>query len=88
MSKKSYTSAKIVDENPVHPQALSPKDAARYLGISKGLLYEYLDLNGGPIRSTLLTRRGFLRGRRIVFVESLNDFLKVSGASAPSGGSK
>lgn len=72
---KSYTTTTQLDEAAVSPKALSPKDAARYLGISRSLLYTYLDINGGPIRTKLLKRRGGIRGRRLICVDSLNAFL-------------
>ena len=72
---KSYTTTTQLDETTVSPKALSPKDAARYLGISRSLLYTYLDINGGPIRTKLLKRRGGIRGRRLICVDSLNAFL-------------
>lgn len=72
---KSYKTVTTLDEKAVSPRAFSPKDAARYLGISRSLLYTYLDINGGPIRTKLLKRRGGLRGRRLISIDSLDAFL-------------
>ncbi len=91
MSFKSSGYASKIGENSVSPKALSPKDAASYLGISRGLLYEYLDINGGPIKSAHLKRRGHTRGRRLVYRDSLDAFLRQlesSTANTPSGGSE
>ncbi len=59
------------------PVVLSPTLAAHYLSISRGTLYRLLDINDGPIRSTLLRKRGHERGKRLIYRDSLDTFIQV-----------
>lgn len=73
MSLKSYTSKAGVVQ--IKPKMLSPLHAASYLGISRSLLYVYLDISGGPIPSKELRQPGNQRGKRLVSIEALDKFI-------------
>lgn len=51
-------------------------------GVSRSLLYENFDTNGGPIRTATIKKRGALRGIRLVHVPSLISWIS-SQANSP-----
>lgn len=79
---KSHTTA-IANVVQIKPKALNPRQAANYLGISRSLLYDYLDIRGGPIASIEIRKKGYLRGKRLVSLEELDKFIE-----GQSGGGK
>ncbi|WP_346187118.1 helix-turn-helix transcriptional regulator [Rubritalea halochordaticola] len=55
------------------------KTAAAYLNVSRPTLYNHLDINGGPIPSKLLKRRGYERGKRLIGKADLDAFIDRLG---------
>lgn len=56
------------------PEWLDPKGIQRRFGIGKSTLYRLID--EGKIKSTSLRERGKLRGKRLIFTDSVAAFLE------------
>ena len=67
---------------PIKPEWLRIPDAVRVFGISRSSLYEMI--TAGSIKSTVLRKRGALRGIRILSFDSLAEYCeraaKLNGA--------
>ena len=75
MNPASQTSA----TNPKHTTEplrwLRVEEAARTRGISRSLLYEFL--RDGKIKSSLLRKKGNVRGIRLISAESLDAYIEA-----------
>jgi hypothetical protein len=67
----------------VTPKWMRIKDAARYAGLSRSLLYEILA--SGEIKSFALKSAGAIRGVRLVSVESIDAFITRKAGEAEEG---
>lgn len=69
-------------KQPIKPEWLRIQEAVRVFGISRSSLYEMIA--AGSIKSTVLRKRGALRGIRILSFDSLAEFceraVKTEGA--------
>jgi hypothetical protein len=63
----------IEEGQPVQPKWGSVKAATQYSGIPRYRIFELVA--EGQIRSAVLKRRGQLRGRRLIDLKSLDDFI-------------
>jgi hypothetical protein len=61
---------------PIKPEWLRIPDAVRVFGISRSSLYEMI--TAGSIKSTVLRKRGALRGIRILSFDSLAEYCERS----------
>jgi hypothetical protein len=79
-----YTTTAVEDSiaKEVRPEWFRVKDAVRYSGIGRSLLYEQFPT--GAIQTKVLRKPGNLRGIRLVSVASLDRFI----ASLPDGNSQ
>ena len=77
MSKKIHSNTKSSEVARLKPKMMGVKDAAKYIGVSRATIYNHLDINGGAIGSTLIRRRGYERGRRLVYRDSLEAFVQL-----------
>jgi hypothetical protein len=68
---------------PIKPEWLRIPEAVRVFGISRSSLYEMIA--AGSIKSTVLRKRGALRGIRILSFDSLAEFCENAATSNGAG---
>ena len=78
----SFTTAPIAATWGVDPEFIDLPGLQRVFGIKRSLAYVLI--SEGAIKSVSLRRRGYLRGKRLVDVASVRDFLnsQMKGGSA------
>ena len=74
MNAASQTSVTVQNHTMEPLRWLRVEEAARTRGISRSLLYEFL--RDGKIKSSLLRKKGNVRGIRLISAESLDAYIE------------
>lgn len=75
MSAASQSSVTVQNHTMEPLRWLRVEEAARTRGISRSLLYEFL--RDGKIKSSLLRKKGNVRGIRLISAESLDAYIEA-----------
>jgi hypothetical protein len=72
--KKKSPSNLIIEELPaIRPRWASIKAASQFSGVARYRIFELI--NEGKIRSAVLKRKGLIRGRRLIDLDSLDAYI-------------
>jgi hypothetical protein len=60
----------------LEPEYLTVRESCHFSRMGSTSLYSYFDIAGGPIKTALIRKRGAKKGKRLVSVKSLRQFLE------------
>lgn len=60
----------------VIPEWIKVSKAPEIFGVGKTWIYAHMDINNGPIKTSLLQKRGMRQGVRLISVSSLREFIE------------